>query len=171
MTVTYQHLSGTYENTDKVIFYNLKQSWNKTNTLNHIPGFENGTDQPDHNAQFENKAPNMVMVNTLERNYDENSDEVNSDTVHSIREEIVITIVAESRKMRILMEDEINRILWEQNINSVNRLNKSDGSSSHIDHYEKSEVSFRQIDLTDNNSVHLQSSEGILTVIYYKFRS
>ena len=73
--------------------------------------------------------------------------------------------------MRILIEDEINRILWEHNLNTSNRLLKSDASNSHVSHYEKSEVTFRQIDLPGDNSQDLQGSEGILTVVYYKFRS
>lgn len=171
MTVTFQHLVGEFENTDKVIAYNIENDWNADNTLEIKPNINNGTDEPDYNAQFDMSGPNAVLINTIERDLDINDDEVNSDTVHSVYETIAITIIAESRKMRIKIEDEVNRILWEHNINSSNRIIKSDLSNSHIDHYEKSEVSFNQIELPDNNSQFLQGSEGFLTVVYYKFRS
>lgn len=172
MVVTYQHLSGDWENTDKVIAWNLENSWDLENTNEVTPMFQNGTDEPDYKAQFDLSGPNSIMVNTLERDYSITEDEVNSDTVHSVYEEIVITIVAESREMRIKLEDEVNRVLWELNVNSSNRVTKSDGiSNSHIDHFEKSEVTFRQIDLDGDETQWLQGSEGILTVVYYKFRS
>ena len=172
MTVTYQHLVGDYENTDKVIAWNLENLWESLYTNDITPLFQNGTDEPDYKAQFDMTGPNSILINTLERNYENTEDEVNSDTIHSVYEEIVITIVAESRDMRIKLEDEVNRILWELNVNSSNRITKSDGSSnSHIDHFSKSEVSFLQIDLEDDETQFLQGSEGILTVVYYKFRS
>ena len=167
MTVTFQNLAGTLENTDKTIEYNIELNW----TYSIVPNFENGTDEPDYNAQFELTGPNAILVNTIERDYDNNDDEANSDTVHSVREKIAITIIAESRIARIGIEDEINRILWELNINSSNRLNKSDATNSHIDRFLKSEVTFKQIELPGDNSQYLQGSEGFLTCVYYKFRS
>ncbi len=172
MTVIFQHLVGDYENTDKVIAYNIDEDWVDSNTLSNKPRIENGTDEPDYKAQFELSGPNAVLINTIERDLDGSDDEANSDTVHSIYERIAITVVAESRIMRIKIEDEINRILWEHNLNSANRLLKSNGTqNSHIDRYEKSEVTFREIDLPGDNSQHLQGSEGFLTVVYYKYRT
>lgn len=171
MTVTFQHLVGSYENVDKTIAYNLENNWDQTKTSNVTPAFENGTDEPDFKAQFDAIGPNTILVNTIHRDLDVTDDEVNSDTVHSVYEEIVITIVAESRLMRISLEDEVNRILWELNVNSANRVNKSDGSNSHIDHFVKSEISFLEIDIDGIDSTNFQSSEGTLTVVYYKFRS
>ena len=135
------------------------------------PTFENGTDEPDYKAQFDAVGPNSILVNTVERDLERTDDEVNSDTIHSVYEKIAITIVAESRLMRIALEDEVNRILWEHNLNSGNRLLKSDSSNSHIDHYEKSEVTFVEIDVPGTESYNFSGSEGFLTVVYYKFRS
>ena len=170
MTVTFQHLSGSYENTDKVIAYNLEQNWDDTNTGSVTPTILNGTDEPDYEAQFDCHDVNSILVNTIEINYDETEDEVNSDTVHSVHEEILITVVAESRVRRILLEAEVNRVLWELNANSANRVPKSDAANSHIDHFQKSEVTFLQIELPES-AAYQQGSEGSLFVIYYKFRS
>lgn len=167
MTVTFQHLVGAFENTDKVIAFNLEDAW----TYSIVPGFNNGTDEPDYKAQFELAGPNVILVNTIERDLDRTDDEANSDTVHSVDERISITIVAESRKARIAFEDEINRIIWELNVNSANRLLKSDGNTSHIDRFAKSEVTFVQIQLPGDESQNLQGSEGFLTCVYYKFRT
>ena len=167
MTVTFQHLVGSYENVDKTIAYNLSNDWTYSTT----PTFENGTDEPDYKAQFDAVGPNSILVNTVERDLERTDDEVNSDTIHSVYEKIAITIVAESRLMRIALEDEVNRILWEHNLNSGNRLLKSDSSNSHIDHYEKSEVTFVEIDVPGTESYNFSGSEGFLTVVYYKFRS
>lgn len=171
MVITFQHLVGDYENTDKVIAYHIENDWDNTNTNSVTPIVENGTDEPDYEAQFDCTGPNKVLVNTIDIDFTEDDDEVNSDTVHSAREEIVITIIAESRIMRRLIEIEVNRIIWELSPNSTIRLTKSDSDNSHIDHFEKSEVSFSQIDLPDNEWNHMQGSEGELIVIYYKFKS
>lgn len=171
MTVTYSHLAGTFENTDKVIAYNIEQNWTNGNTDSTIPRFENGTDEPDYRAQFDRAFPNAVLVNTIDLDFTENDDEVNSDTVHSVKEEILVTIIAESRKMRVLMENEVNRILWELAPNTATRVVKSDTTNSHIDRFEKSEISFSQIDIPNDQTFHLQGSEGSLFCVYYKFKA
>ena len=167
MTITFQHLVGNFENSDKVISYNLAVNWAYVYT----PRFENGTDEPDYKAQFELSGPNAILVNTISRDVSRTDDEVNGDSVHSVDERIAITIIAESRIVRIGFEDEVNRILWELDANSVNRIVKSDTTNSHIDHFEKSEVTFDEIELPGDESQTLQGSEGFLTAIYYKFRS
>lgn len=171
MTVTYQHLVGSFENLDKTMAFHIGDDWDNTNTNSVTPIVENGTDEPDYEAQFDCGGANKILVNTIDRDFTLTDDEVNSDTVHSVREEIIITVIAESREMRILIENEINRILWELSPNSSTRLTKSDSSNSHVDHFEKSEVSFAQIDLPDNEWAFMQGSEGSLFCIYYKFRS
>ena len=171
MTVTWSHLSGTFEATDKVIAYRLETDWNNSNTSSIDPVFENGQDEPDYYAQFDRSGPNKILINTLEGDFTDNTNEVNSDTVHSVREEIIITIVAESKTVRGLFESEVNRILWEASPNSSTRIVKSDAADSHIDHFEKSEVSFRRIELPDNETAYLEGSEGSLYCIYFKFKA
>ena len=168
MTVTFLNLVGDFENLDKTIAFHLESDWTETN----IPVFENGTDEPDYRAQFDRSGPNAVLVNVVEDDYSNTDDEANSDTVHSVTTTVTITIVAESREMRYIMENEVNRILWEMSPNTNTRVNKSnDTESSHISYFEKSEVSFAQVDLPDDSTAYLQGSEGELKCVYYKFRS
>lgn len=167
MTVTYQHLSGAYENTDKTIAYHLENDWTETV----YPTFQNGTDEPDYNAQFDNSDPNTILVNTIESDSSRNDDEVNSDTIHSTVEKVIITIIAESREQRILFENEVNRIIWEMSPNTGTRVTKSDGTNSHIDHFERSQVDFKRVDIADDDTRYLENSEGELLLVYYKFKT
>ena len=173
MAITFSHLVGTIEPIDKTLWYHITIEWDNSNTNSITPVFENGTDEPDYRAQFDRSGPNKILFNTLNKLTDNQApDEVNSDTIHAVNEEIVITIVAESREVRYLFENEVNRILWELSPNSTTRLTKSgDVEDSHIDRFLKSEVQFNQIDLPDDNTAYLIGSEGILTCVYYKFKS
>ena len=172
MTITFQHLVGTFEPVDKTIAFHIEADWDKDNTNDNVPTFENGTDEPDYNAQFDRSGPNTILVNTIENETEDlEDDEVNSDTIHKFEEQVVITIVAESRADRIRFENEINRILWEASPNAGTRLTKSDGTNSHINRFKKSEVTFRRIELPDNDTLSLEGSEGILTIVYYKFKT
>lgn len=168
MTVTFQHLVGDFENFDKTIAYHLELNW----TDEIIPRFENGTDEPNHNAQFARTGPNAILVNVDENNTeDKSNDEVNSDTIHAFEEKVVITIVAEDRLARKRFENEINRILWEISPNSVTRITKSDETNSHLNRFKKSEITFKRIDLPDNRTAYLEGAEGVLTCVYYKFKT
>jgi hypothetical protein len=103
---------------------------------------------------------------------DKSDDEVNSDTIHAFEEDVVITIIAESREARIKFQNEINRILWELSPNSNTRLNKSnDTENSHIDRFKKSEVTFTRIEPPNDETAYLEASEGILVCVYYKFKT
>jgi hypothetical protein len=173
MPVSFSHLVGDIESIDKTIWYHVTLEWDNSNTNSITPVFENGIDEPDYIAQFDRSGPNKILFNSINKLTEDKSDqEVNSDTIHAVEEEILITIVAESREARYLFENEINRIIWELSPNSSIRLTKSgDVEDSHVDHFKKSEVQFNEIELPNNETAYLIGSEGTLTCIYYKFRT
>jgi len=173
MTVSFIHLSGTRENFDKVIDYNITTFWNSANTSSITPDIENGTDDPDYLARQDNTGPNKIFLNLISRERsDAERDDPNGDGNHVWKAIVSIDVYAETLAILGLFEDEINRILWEKAPNNSVRLVKSDASASEAHHFESSEIEFQRIEPQENLEVDDNpNSQGFLIIFYYKAKT
>jgi len=169
MTVTFRNLSGARENLDKTIRKLLSDNWNSVNTNSLTPDFESDTEEPDFLARVDETGPNKCYISWILRQRTDDVEEVEAlgDSIHLWEELIVVELNAESLSNLTLFEDEVNRIIWENRPNGATRLAKSDAADSHIEYFDKSELSFERIEPEDENDV-VPKSNAELTGFYYK---
>jgi len=168
MAVTFRNLSGARENLDKTIRALLSDNWTSGNTNSLTPDFESDTEEPDYLARVDETGPNKCYVSwILRQRIDDTETEALGDSIHLWEELIVIELNAESLSDLTLFEDEANRILWENRPNGSTRLAKSGGADSHIEYFDKTELSFERIEPDDENDV-VPKSNAELIGFYYK---
>ena len=168
MTVTFRNLSGVREPLDKTIRAIFFNNWTKNNTKGITPKFESDTEEKDFVAREDGTGPNNVLVSWISRTRtDDPEQEALGDSIHLWQELVVVEIHAESLALLLLFEDEINRIIWENRPNSATRLNKANGSASHIEYFGNSEMTFERIEPDDEDDV-IPKSTGDLVGFYYK---
>jgi len=172
MVVAFFHLVGIRENLDKTIKTLLSDNWVAGNVIGTItPRFESDTEEPDHLAVHDEGVINGIYVrlNARQRTQNEGS-EANGDGIHIWATTLIISVYGETLSIMTSMEDEVNRILWENQPNNNTRLLKSDATSSEVSYFEKTEIEFERIDVEDideENDV-IPNSEGILVCVYQK---
>ena len=171
MTVTIRNLSGTRENFDKVLDYHLTTDWNSSNVGGVTPDIENSTDDPDFLARQDYTGPNKIFINVSSRTRTTDSEnDPNGDGSHEWNTEVVFDVWGESLEILGLMEDEINRIIWERSPSNSTRLVKSNGSNSEAQYFENSEVEFARIEPEGELDTN-PSSQGFLTIVWFKDKS
>lgn len=171
MTVTIRNLSGTRENFDKVLDYHLTTDWNSSNVGGVTPDIENSTDDPDFLARQDYTGPNKIFINVSSRTRTTDSEnDPNGDGSHEWNTEVVFDVWGESLEILGLMEDEINRIIWERAPSNSTRLVKSNGSNSEAQYFENSEVEFARIEPEGELDTN-PSSQGFLTIVWFKDKS
>lgn len=171
MTVTFINLVGSREAPDKTIRYGLQTNWSFANTLNKTPVFNSDSEEPDMRAEDDLSDENMVTIRWLlsERDPDK-SNEPNGNTIHHWKHRLVVDIWGETMHMALLIQDEVNRILWEISPDNDTPLVKSDGSNSEADYFERDEIDFERIGNTsrmDNRA----SFAGILEIHFRKLKA
>ena len=172
MVVTFPNLSGTRENFDLVIKDLLLQQWDNTNTSTITPQFQSDTEEPDKLARPDETDTDTVFVNLVSREIAEDvEDEPNSDTIHSFKTIINISIMAQTLPLLGLFEDEVNRILWEFAPNAATRLNKSNAAASEADRFDRSEITFERLEPADDTFDVNPESEGQLGIMWRRNRA
>lgn len=172
MAITFTNLSGNRENLDKTIRDLLQDNWTAGNITGTItPNFESDTEEPDQLARPDNMSLNVVRVNYVSRTRFERDDfDVNGDDKHAWMCTVFIEVQGESLQVLLDMEDEVNRILWENRPNGANRLNKSDGSASEVAWFEDDEVEFERLE-PDAEDDQTPTSQAELKMVYFKIKT
>jgi len=174
MAVTFTNLSGTRENLDKTIRYLLSSNWTAANITGTItPIFESDTEEPDQLARWDNSSVNTVRINLFSRErYNTDDYDVNGDDKHAWVCRLIINLQAQSLVTLTQIEDEVNRILWENRPNGGTRLPKSgvSAANSEVAFFELSEIEFARIE-PDGEDDQMPSSEGQLDCIYFKTKT
>lgn len=170
MTISYSGLVGTREAPDQTIRALLENNWNNTNTRLKTPKFQSDSEEPDFIADDDSTAVNLITVRWLISFRDESVNEPNGDTVHHWKHRLAIGVWGENMSTALLLCDEINRILWTFAPLNATRLDKSDGSDSEADYFERTEIDFERVapqSLIDNKP----SFEGILEIHFRKIKT
>jgi hypothetical protein len=172
LTVTFTNLSGSRENLDKTIRYLLEDNWTASNITGTItPDFQSDTEEPDQLARPDNSYVNTVRINYSSRSkYQEEELDFNGDDKHAWVCILFIECQGESLQVLLDMEDEVNRILWENRPNGATRLNKSDGSASEVAFFENSEVEFERLE-PEAEDDQTPTSQAELRLIYFKTKT
>lgn len=172
MTVTYVSLVGAFEEIDEVIRYNLENDWNSANTNSKTPDFSSATSTNQTYAwvgksSFGTKA---VVVNT-DQAYPILEERAIGDTLQGMEQLVFIDVFAHDKRHLGFYMREIDRIIWEANPNSITRINKSDGSASHIHRFEPPTIDWVIERKADSATKFTPHASGTLTVRWYKRKS
>ena len=172
MTITFTNLSGSRENLDKTIRDLLEDNWTAGNITGTItPDFESDTEQPDQLARPDGAGLNVVRINYVSRTrMDPDKFDVNGDNKHAWMCTVFIECQGESLQVLLDMEDEVNRILWENAPDGQTRLSKSDTADSEVAWFEDSEVEFFRID-PESEDDQTPTSEAELKMVYFKTKT
>jgi hypothetical protein len=172
MTITFTNLSGSRENLDKTIRDLLEDNWTAGNITGTItPDFESDTEQPDQLARPDGAGLNVVRINYVSRTrMDPDNFDVNGDNKHAWMCTVYIEVQGESLQVLLDMEDEVNRILWENAPDGQTRLSKSDTADSEVAWFEDSEVEFFRID-PESEDDQTPTSEAELKMVYFKTKT
>jgi hypothetical protein len=171
LPITFINLVGAREAPDKIIRFRLQTNWLSANTLSKTPVFQSDSEEPDALAENDYADENMVTVRWIktERQSDK-ANEPNGDTIHHWIHTLVIDLWGESMAMALLMQDEINRILWTISPNNNTPLLKSDGSSSEADYFTETEILFERI--APNSKIDNRPSfAGTLEINFRKLKT
>ena len=171
MTVSFTNLSGTRENLDKTVRYQLQTNWTAANVSSVTPTFESDTEEADSMASQDSGSLNIVRIKLFGRERDSENGDFNGDGKHGWFFRVIIELQGESLSILTLMEDEVNRILWELAPNSATRLLKSDGASSEFSHFRDSEVTFNRVEPESEDNDYTPISQGELIAYYYKVKN
>ena len=172
MTVTFTHLSGSRENLDKTIRALLENNWTASNITGTItPDFQSDTEEPDQLARPDNSYVNTIRVNYSSRTrYNPDDLDFNGDDKHAWLCTLFIECQGESLQVLLDLEDEVNRILWENRPNSATRLAKSGGADSEVAFFEDSEVEFERLE-PEAEDDQTPTSQAELKLVYFKTKS
>ena len=169
--VSYVNLVGSREAPDKTIRALLQNNWVAGNTLGKTPVFQSESEEPDINIADDYADENQVTIAWfLSQRVQDQANEPNGDSIHHWMHRLVVNSYGETMAMALLMIDEINRIIWQFSPNGGTRLNKSDGSSSEADYFERTEIHFERIapkSAIDNRP----NFEGVLEIHFRKHKS
>ena len=172
MTITFTNLSGARENLDKTIADLISDNWTASNITGSItPYFAADTNEPDQLARSDGSFVNEIRVNYSNRmKYDGEDFEVNGDDKHAWVCTCFIEIQGESLQVLLDMEDEVQRILWENRPNGSTRLNKSDGAASEVSFFEDAEPEFERLE-PDDEVDQTPTSQAELKMICFKIKT
>jgi len=172
MTITFTNLSGSRENLDKTIADLLSDNWTASNITGTItPTFESDTDEPDQLARADYSDINSVRVNWVSRTrYDPDNFDVNGNDKHAWVQTLFIEVQGESLQVMVDMEDEIHRILWENEPNGGTRLAKSDTAASEVAWFEDAEPEFERLE-PEGEDDQTPTSQAELKLVYFKTRT
>lgn len=172
-TISYTNLSGSRENLDLTIKDLLNDNWTAGNITGTItPHFECDSEEADQLARPDDAFLNSVRVNYVSRvRLDEDEFDTNGDAKHAWVCTVFIEIEAEDLTQLLDMEDEVNRILWDNRPNGGTRLPKSDGNDSEVAYFDKSEIEFERLEPDDADEDFKPTSQAELRMIYYRIRT
>ena len=172
MTITFTNLSGSRENLDLTIKDLLSDNWTAGNITGTItPDFQCDTEEPDQLARPDESALDVVRVNYVSRTrMDPDQFDFNGDDKHAWMCTVFIEIQGQSLQVLLDMEDEVNRILWENRPNGATRLPKSDTADSEVAWFEDSEIEFERLE-PDSEDDQTPTSQGELRMVYFKIKT
>lgn len=171
MAITFTNLSGPRENLDKTIRYLLEDNWSSSNTGGITPYFASDTEEPDQLARQDNTAINEIRINWARRErLDPDTFDVNGDDKHAWKQVLFIEVQGEDLNAMTLLEDEVQRILWENRPNSGTRLNKSNGAASEVAWFEEDEIEFERLE-PESDIDQFPTSQAELGLVYFKIKT
>ena len=176
MTVTYLHLASgaTLEPFDLSLKAYLERDWDSDNcdgvrpTINASSGSENNL------ARDDESEINMINLEYDSRMHEKEDEEnSNGDSMHKWSWNIRVNPISEDVTKLALIEEEFNRIIWE-NCPSPHgtRWKQSDlNTNSEIDHFFKTELDFERLEPDDPDEDPRPSSQAFMKAIFYKFKN
>jgi hypothetical protein len=172
MTVTYINDAGNWEHFDKTISARLSASWTSGNTNSETPTFHSASGTNVSQSWPRSFGTNEIHCNEDDTQFPISSETANGNTWQGMKSLVYIDIFARDANLLKLFIREVNRIIWELNPNSGNRVKKSNGTdNSPIDHFESYTIQFiKERQLAPNMRVSAHGS-GTLKIIWYKLRS
>ena len=176
MTITYDRLSGTLEELDEVIRYNLETNWTNTNVSNGsenlTPDFSSATGTNTTHAWFgvTSFGVNGIVVNS-DSEFPDSAGRFIGDYGQMMSQLIYIDLKAESYDILKKMMREVDRIIWEIMPSAGTTVPKSDTTASHIHSFVENSVNWN-IPKTENaNSKDDIHAAGTLEVRWFKTKS
>ena len=172
MTVTLGNLVGTRENLDKTIRGLLETNWTAGNITGTItPLFESDTEEPDQLARPDGSTLDSIRINYSSRQKWESDElDTNGDDKHNWVCIVFIEVQGQSLTIMQDMEDEVNRILWENRPNGSTRLDKTDGNDSEVSFFEESELEFERLE-PESDDDQTPRSQAELRMVYFKTKT
>lgn len=176
MTVTYDRLSGSVEELDEVIRYNLETNWTATNVNNGseniTPDFSSATGSSVSHAWFNNTSfgVNQIVVNADDEFPDPNG-RLLGDYGQFMVTLIYIDIQAEDNNILKKMKREVDRIIWEIMPDSNTTVPKSDTAASHIHSFGENSVGWTTVKNTSPAEKTVVHAAGTLEVRWFKTKS
>ena len=179
MTVTLRHLVGTKEPLDITIAALLNAKWTVPSGTSK-PTIECISYIPSMDIEEDSQTdPNIIKTSVISRTRDE--DDPNGDDSHGWITTVEIDIWSESITLLQQYEDEVNRILWENRPNEVDRLKKSDGvaatlaqhttDDSEVERFVDSELSFEFLGGDADGFNGRVSSQAMLELLWFKLKT
>jgi hypothetical protein len=172
MTITFTNLSGSRENLDKTIRDLLEDNWTAGNITGTItPFFTSDTEEPDQLAETDGSLVNEIRVNWVSRTrYDPDNFDVNGNDKHAWVQVLFLEVQGESLQVMVDMEDEVHRILWENEPNGATRLPKSDTAASEVAWFEDAEPEFVRLQ-PESEDDQTPTSQAEFKLVYFKTRT
>lgn len=176
MTVTYDRLSGSFEDLDEVIRYNLETNWTDTNVSNGseniTPDFSSATGSSVSHAWFDNTSfgVNQIVINEIDE-YPDPAGRFIGDYGQFIISLISIDIQGEDASIAKKMKREVDRIIWEIMPRADTTVPKSDTSASHIHSFGENHVDWdmpKDSTATEKDAVLIA---GTLEIRWFKSKS
>jgi hypothetical protein len=170
LTVSYINLVGTREAPDKTVRYRLQTHWTAANITGTItPTFQSSYEEPDSVITDDfTDQDNIGVTWLLDQRIEDSENEPNGDSIHHFKHIIRIDVWAQDMLRLNEICDEINRILWEYSPNSGTRFLKSDETASEADYFEKTEISFEQVEPESRGSINFKPSTTAILEIHYR---
>lgn len=176
MTVTYDRLSGSFEDLDEVIRYNLENNWTDTNVSNGseniTPDFSSATGSSVSHAWFDNTSfgVNQVVVNEIDE-YPDPDGRFIGDYGQFMISLISIDIQGEDASIAKKIKREIDRIIWEIMPRADTTVPKSDTAASHIHSFTENSINWdmpKDSTATEKDAVLIA---GTLEIRWFKSKS
>jgi len=172
MVVTYVNLVGAWEHFDKTLASRLTANWNPANTGGITPKVYSASGLNVSHSWARTFGTNEIHLNEDETSLQLPLEEANGNTRIGMKTLVYIDVFSnDANKLKLFML-EINRIIWELNPNSSNRIKKSNGTeNSPISHFDRYTVYFRKEREIDPSMKIYAHASGTLGVIWYKVRT
>jgi hypothetical protein len=167
--ITTLHETGSSENFDLTIKYNLAQNWDQSKTGNVTPSFYSS-------AGGIYSWPRTFGTNEIHCNLDDlviPLETTNGDSMHKLKSIVYVDVFSSSANLGRLFCDEVNRIIWDVlKPNATNRIKKSNGTdNSAITEFENTTMLWKKEKFQNPQNKLYNHYSGELRIIWYQFRT
>ena len=137
MTISQVYLQGNPEPFDETIRHLLARNWVQANTENKLPNFlsphgssTNAAGNPKSANAIKIQTNNDVLVFSMGKPTFLPKESSDDGSVHAFETPVFVNIYAETQKRMYLYEEEIDRILMENEPGTFVRIKKSDNTNA-----------------------------------------